>query len=331
MSIKLEKLSFHTPVIQEKPSSWKASVENWADWYASITNKIAYLKPSSPNEKQIVEIKETPWSATSLALTAFKILSYIPLILPALIAFAIKAYKKWSHDYYILSSEIIPTLSPSFIAPSTPSSAPLVQNEDVSILKTKGSRLTTALIYTGLYKYAKILYQEKQHPYYFIKAVDTKAFSFPFKLPESKFSPASMRVPHPQEGGLALVIRLGDPDVLHDPSAHFVAVFVDFKLKRVVYYDPFGGAMNPQVKAYVSKIRNSVFEKDDPVTFIHLNKRHQYDGYNCGRYAMNFLMEMMHSSNDLTKLNTSIKTLKKKALPAEDIYQKGCEWATTLY
>lgn len=326
----VNKLDFHTPVIHSHPISFLTCLEDKADLYLSITNKIAYTTDKLHKDHTVVEIKTTPWTLQTIFFTALKVMSYALLVLPA-IALALKIYKKYTHEYYILPPQQAPFTPSHAVPPTTVSPDIIVIDDDLPVsttssgpsplepkedLREKGSKLDHTTITTVISHYRN-KYFEKTQLYYFVQQADIASFSKPFVIKTSRKTPAAVQVDDPKQGGLCLSIHTGN---------HFVSLFVSFKDKKMVYYDSFGHPISPTLKAFCDKVKDSLFKKETEVEFIDIKKKHQFDGVNCGRYTINFLKEMMHSSN----VDATIAKLKTETISSEEIHQKGLEWANEL-
>lgn len=284
-------VNFHTPVIQAQPHSLLEWIEDKADLYLSVTNKLAHIIPGGlHNQSPVVEIKKTPWTVQNIVLTTLKVMSYVIFILP-IIALAFKIHKKQTHQYYIFTY-------------------------DPSIDLVKKGFIDHSTITSVLSHQRKLLYDKKKN-YYFVQKADVTDFSKPFSLKPSKKIPADMNVSYPEKGGLCLSIHMNN---------HFVALFVDFKKKKMFYYNSFGSSMCKKIEAFAEKVKVAVFKETEEIKTISVNKCHQYDGENCGRYAINFLKEMMSSSNP----ENTVLNLRKQTLSSQYIYQKGVKWADEL-
>jgi hypothetical protein len=220
-------------------------------------------------------------------------------------------HKKYTHYYYINEPE--KKSEPIIIVKDEASSTDFSPAKD---LRKKDSLLDHATILEALSHHRKKLYA-KEKKYFFVQTADQSSFSRPFDIKVFRKAPDAMKVKYPKEGGLCLSIHINN---------HYVSLFVDFKEKTMVYYDSFGTPMNKEIQAFVQKIRRAVFKPKDKVKQISVNAHHQHDLVNCGRYTINFLKEMMDSSN----LDRTIATLKDKTLSSDQIYKEGLKWAKEL-
>lgn len=107
--------------------------------------------------------------------------------------------------------------------------------------------------------------------------------------------------------------------------AHFRGIFVDIGKKIIVLYDPFGKSSesNDEFKALVKNIKEHYFAKNSTVEVIGIQKQHQQELYNCGRYTLNFLLEMLKAKDP----KKAIKSLEKANISKDQIRMRAIGWA----
>lgn len=108
---------------------------------------------------------------------------------------------------------------------------------------------------------------------------------------------------------------------------HYVGLFVHFASRKIVYYDSFGGPIDASVQLLIDKVIKTAFSKVGKVSVVNISKQHQTDGYNCGRYVIHFLKEMMRSKD----LDATIKTFKTSNIPQKQIEKLSKQWVKEYY
>ncbi|MCH9630321.1 MAG: hypothetical protein S4CHLAM37_03170 [Chlamydiia bacterium] len=123
---------------------------------------------------------------------------------------------------------------------------------------------------------------------------------------------------HPKKGAMALSVHLVN---------HYNGVFIDFDTKTIVCYEPFGEAddRNLSFKTLVPNIKKNYFDKGDKVTVRYIQREHQKDGYNCGRYVINFFIEMLKADS----IDAGIKALEDHDISKDEIRYRSIEWGRT--
>ncbi|PCI94400.1 hypothetical protein COB11_03835 [Candidatus Aerophobetes bacterium] len=120
---------------------------------------------------------------------------------------------------------------------------------------------------------------------------------------------------HPKKGAMALSVHLTD---------HYNGVYVDFDKKLIVCYEPFGKAdeRNLPFKTIVSNLKKNYFAIGENVEVRYIQREHQKDGYNCGRYVINFFLEMLKTDDN----EAAIKTLEDYDISKDEIRYRAIGW-----
>ena len=81
----------------------------------------------------------------------------------------------------------------------------------------------------------------------------------------------------------------------HDkPGSHWTCMFINFKLKKIYYFDSYGDDLTPKrVKTLAKRIQKQSKEIGKEYDFIINNKRHQYTRSECGMYCLYFIIQMI--------------------------------------
>lgn len=98
-------------------------------------------------------------------------------------------------------------------------------------------------------------------------------------------------------------------DKANSGGEHWNALFADFNNGLVYFFDSYGVAPNKEVRDHMKQIEKFIKDNCGKMTQINRNKnnlmkcsqvksdhnkeRHQYKGYNCGVYSMNFIIRML--------------------------------------
>ena len=81
----------------------------------------------------------------------------------------------------------------------------------------------------------------------------------------------------------------------HDkPGSHWTCMFINFKLKKIYYFDSYGDDLTPK---RVIKLANRIQEQSKKIgkeyKFLINKKRHQYTRSECGMYCLFFIIQML--------------------------------------
>ena len=81
----------------------------------------------------------------------------------------------------------------------------------------------------------------------------------------------------------------------HDkPGSHWTSMFINFKLKKIYYFDSYGDDLSPKrVITLANRIQEQSKEFGKEYKFIINKKRHQYSRSECGMYCLYFIIQLI--------------------------------------
>ena len=113
-------------------------------------------------------------------------------------------------------------------------------------------------------------------------------------------------------------------DVSSGPGTHWVAIFIDNKNNEINYYDSYSSQPIPLIHRFIEKIYDQYSKNNINATVIYNDKRHQFDGSECGMYSMNFILERLHG--------TTMYEISQMTIPDEQMnYLRKLLYNTKIY
>ena len=102
---------------------------------------------------------------------------------------------------------------------------------------------------------------------------------------------------------IAVVFNL-DP---HDkPGSHWVALYCDFNINKILFFDSYGSDPPNEVKVLMDRLKEQSQKINKDVELIVNKTRHQYKNSECGVYSLNFIIQLLEGKSMDELLNTKI-------------------------
>jgi hypothetical protein len=108
-----------------------------------------------------------------------------------------------------------------------------------------------------------------------------------------------------KKNGINKIGIIYNTDVSSGPGQHWVAVYIDNKNNEVNFYDSYGTKSISLITKFISSLTEQYKKNNITPTIIYNDKRHQYQGSQCGMYSMNFILERLHGKTmyDISKMD----------------------------
>jgi hypothetical protein len=100
-------------------------------------------------------------------------------------------------------------------------------------------------------------------------------------------------------------------DVSTGPGTHWVALYIDNKKNEINYYDSYGHKPQPLINKFIKSLIDKYNLNNYSPKVIYNDKRHQFQGSECGMYSMNFILERIHGTSmyDISKMDIPDKKM----------------------
>lgn len=118
------------------------------------------------------------------------------------------------------------------------------------------------------------------------------------------------------KSGIRFIGLVYNTDTSSGPGQHWFAIFIDMaKHNDITLYDSYGAKPLPEMFDLMKKIQSDLKNGNNLNMKINWNKkRHQYDGFNCGMYSMNYIINRLKGKTLKQIENMKISTKKMQEM-----------------
>lgn len=96
--------------------------------------------------------------------------------------------------------------------------------------------------------------------------------------------------------GITKVGVIFNLDKHNQSGSHWVAVFIDMKMRKIYYFDSYGDPIPSRISKFCDFVKNQGENFGENYEIVISKKRHQYSNSECGMYSMYFLLQLLQGT-----------------------------------
>ena len=96
--------------------------------------------------------------------------------------------------------------------------------------------------------------------------------------------------------GITKVGVIFNLDKHNQSGSHWVAVFIDMKMRKIYYFDSYGDPIPSRISKFCDFVKKQGENFGENYEIVISKKRHQYSNSECGMYSMYFLLQLLQGT-----------------------------------